>query len=60
MKMVVIEGIWEDIVDLVLWMMIVKINLEEKKNEWEVNVLYVLSFLFYGILIGSVEGMNML
>lgn len=31
-----------------------------EENEWEVNVPYALSFLSYGTLTGSVEGMNTL
>ncbi|MCH3118853.1 cytochrome ubiquinol oxidase subunit I, partial [Listeria monocytogenes] len=60
MKIAATEGIWEDTADPAPWTMIAKINPEEKKNECEVNVPYALTFLSYGTITGSVEGMNTL
>ncbi|WP_271003045.1 cytochrome ubiquinol oxidase subunit I [Listeria seeligeri] len=60
MKMAATEGIWEDTADPAPWTMLAKIDPENKKNDWELNVPYALSFLSYGTLSGSVEGMNTL
>lgn len=58
MKMVVSEGLWENSGSLGVWMVIVNIYFDEKKNMGEIKIFYLLSFLLYGKFLGFVFGMN--
>lgn len=60
MKMAATEGVWEDTGSPAAWTFIGGINDKKKKNDWEVKVPYLLSFLSYSKFSGSVEGMNTL
>ncbi|WP_042347740.1 cytochrome ubiquinol oxidase subunit I [Bacillus massiliigorillae] len=60
MKMAASEGLWEDSGDPASWSAIANINSEEMKNEWSLEIPYILSFLAYNKFEGSVEGMKTL
>lgn len=60
MKMAASEGLWEDSGDPASWSLIANINAEEMKNEWSIEIPYLLSFLAYNKFDGSVEGMKTL
>ncbi|MGM9925744.1 MAG: cytochrome ubiquinol oxidase subunit I [Bacillus sp. (in: firmicutes)] len=60
MKMAASEALWEDSGDPASWSLIADLETEEMKNNWSVEIPYLLSFLAYNKFEGSVEGMKTL
>lgn len=60
MKMAASEALWEDSGDPASWAIIADMDTEELKNNWSIEIPYLLSFLAYNEFEGSVEGMKTL
>lgn len=60
MKMAAAEGIWKDTPDPAPWSLFAIINTKDRENSFELNIPYVLSFLSYSELKGSLKGMETL
>ena len=58
MKMAASEGLWETSTDPAPWTVVAMIDPEKKKNQVEIKVPYLLSYLAYSKFSGSVPGMN--
>src|SRR5699024_2278105 len=58
MKMAATEAIWETTDDPASFNAVAIINVDEKKNDFQLEILYVLSFLSYNKFSGSLEGLN--
>lgn len=60
MKMAASEALWEDSGDPASWAIIADMDTEEMKNNWSIEIPYLLSVLAYNDFEGSVEGMKTL
>ncbi|WP_217585811.1 cytochrome ubiquinol oxidase subunit I [Lentibacillus saliphilus] len=60
MKMAAAEALWETSEDPAPFTVFANINTEEKMNEYELQIPYLLSFLSYNKFSGSLEGLNQL
>lgn len=60
MKMAASEALWEDSEDPASWAIIADMDTEELKNNWSIEIPYLLSYLAYNEFEGSVEGMKTL
>lgn len=60
MKMAASEALWNDSGDPAAWTLLANIDTKNKENTSEVNIPYLLSYLAYGQLNGSVDGMKTL
>lgn len=60
MKMAAAEGIWENTTDPAPWTVVAGIDTENQKNNWSVEVPYLLSYLSYGKFSGDLPGMKAL
>lgn len=60
MKMAAAEGIWENTPDPAPWTVIASIDTENQKNNWSIEIPYMLSFLSYGKFSGALPGMQAL
>ena len=58
MKMAATEAIWETTDDPASFNAVANINVDEKKNDFQLEIPYVLSFLSYNKFSGSLEGLN--
>ncbi|WP_240377106.1 cytochrome ubiquinol oxidase subunit I [Bacillus piscicola] len=58
MKMAAAEALWENSGDPAPFTVFADINTEEKKNNFEIQIPYLLSFLSFNQFNGSVEGIN--
>lgn len=57
MKMAASEALWEDSDDPAGWTVIGDIDVENQKNNWQIDIPYALSFLAYNKFEGAVPGM---
>lgn len=60
MKMAASEALWEDSGDPASWAIIADMDTDEMKNNWSIEIPYLLSVLAYNDFEGSVEGMKTL
>lgn len=60
MKMAAAEAIWENTTDPAPWTVVAGIDTENQKNNWSVEVPYLLSYLSYGKFSGDLPGMKAL
>lgn len=60
MKMAASEALWEDSGDPAAWAAIADMDTEEMKNNWSIDIPFMLSILAYNDFEGSVEGMKTL
>lgn len=60
MKMAASEALWEDSGDPASWSLIADMDTEEMKNNWSIEIPFMLSLLAYDSFEGSVEGMKTL
>lgn len=60
MKMAASEALWEDSGDPASWAVIADMDTEEMKNNWSIEIPFLLSYLAYNEFEGSVEGMKTL
>lgn len=60
MKMAASEALWEDSEDPASWAIIADMDTDEMKNNWSIEIPYLLSVLAYNDFEGSVEGMKTL
>ncbi|MGM9925748.1 MAG: cytochrome ubiquinol oxidase subunit I [Bacillus sp. (in: firmicutes)] len=58
MKMAASEALWEDSGDPASWALIADMDTEEMKNNWSIEIPFMLSLLAYNSFEGSVEGMK--
>ncbi|WP_042350302.1 cytochrome ubiquinol oxidase subunit I [Bacillus massiliigorillae] len=58
MKMAASEALWEDSGDPASWALIADMDPEEMKNNWSIEIPFLLSLLAYDSFEGSVEGMK--
>lgn len=58
MKMAAAEALWENSGDPAPFTVVASINTDEKKNDFELQVPYLLSYLSFSKFSGSLEGMN--
>ncbi|MEH6944337.1 cytochrome ubiquinol oxidase subunit I [Bacillus sp. JJ722] len=58
MKMAASEALWEDSGDPASWALIADMDTEEMKNNWSIEIPFMLSLLAYDSFEGSVEGMK--
>lgn len=58
MKMAATEAVWDDTDDPAPFNVIASIDEDEQKNNFELQVPYVLSFLSYNTFSGSLDGLN--
>ena len=58
MKMAASEALWEDSGDPASWAIIADMDTDEMKNNWSIEIPFLLSFLAYNDFEGSVEGMK--
>ncbi|MGM8366553.1 cytochrome ubiquinol oxidase subunit I [Virgibacillus sp. W0181] len=60
MKMAAAEALWETSEDPAPFSVFASINTEEKLNDYEIQIPYLLSFLSFNSFSGSLEGLNQL
>src|SRR5690625_2382074 len=60
MKMAAAEALWETSEDPAPFTVFAKINKEEAKNDFEIEIPYLLSFLSFNQFSGSLDGLNQL
>lgn len=60
MKMAASEALWEDSGDPASWSLIADMDTEEMKNNWSIEIPFMLSLLAYDSFEGSVGGMKTL
>ncbi|MDA8352495.1 MAG: cytochrome ubiquinol oxidase subunit I [Firmicutes bacterium] len=58
MKMAASEALWETSDDPAPWTVVASIDPEEKENQWEIEIPFLLSYLSYSEFSGDLPGMN--
>src|SRR5699024_9391053 len=58
MKMAAAEALWETSEDPAPFTVVAKVNDEEKANDFEIQIPYLLSYLSFSKFSGSLEGLN--